>query len=609
MTNELLSLAIAELKKKKYDAYFISISNENIYEFTRPIDNYIVDLTGFSGDTGALLVTKDKSYLYIDGRFTIQAKREVKDKRIKIVEINRIEKRIDDILIHLNKKSKIAFNPKKVPCSYLMKAKEKLELNGLSLILDDNFLKKEFSKIKQNCFNLSKAPLFVLDEKYVSKSAKLKIKECLDSLRTQINENGDIYYVTSSLEEIAYLSNIRYRLCDIDNHGVLFDAFMIVGKNKTYLYIKDYIEDKYLKLIQKSNLEIKDYEDFYKDLRKIKEKSKYYFDKAINNYYIYDCLKIKNNKNIINSPLTIEMSIKGNTEIKCLRKCNILDGVAMTKVIYKLKNEKLSSNNFKNEYDIKKYVDKKRVEIGKKEYLCPSFETIVAYKDNSAICHYTPTKNKNKKISNSGLLLIDSGGNYLTGTTDITRTISLYNKKVPSILKKHYTLVLESMISLTRLKFPYGLTGFELDIIARKTLYDEYMDFNHGTGHGIGYISNVHEGPNRIGPIVSANYEKNVLMPYQVTSNEPGLYFENKYGIRIENDLLTIELKENEFGSFMGFETLTLCPFDRDLIDKKYLSSESIKFLNNYNELIYKKLSKYLSHSEKIWLKKVTKEV
>ena len=303
------------------------------------------------------------------------------------------------------------------------------------------------------------------------------------------------------------------------------------------------------------------------------------------------------------------MSIKGDTEIKNLRKCNILDGLAMTKVLYRLKNLKQTGTQFKNEFEIKKFVDDTRVKVGKKSYLCPSFETIVAYKENAAICHYIPTKKANKKIGDNGLLLIDSGGNYISGTTDVTRTISLYKKNIPDIIKKHYTLVLDSMLNLSLTKFPYELTGFEIDIIARKKLYDEFMDFNHGTGHGIGYISNVHEGPNRIGPGVNSNYKKNCLEPYQVTSNEPGLYFENKYGIRIENDLLTIPIKENKFGDFLGFETLTLCPYDMDLIDKKYLSGDSIKYLNDYNKLVYKKISKYLTKEENIWLKKVTREV
>ena len=608
MANKLLSIAIDELKKKKYDGYFISISNENLYEFTRKIDNFVEELTGFTGDTGSLLITRKQSILYVDGRFTVQAKKEVNDKRIKVVVINRNAKRLDDIVSRLDKKAVIALNPKIESANNVLSTIESFKKKGIRLLLDDKFLKSEFKNIKKNCFNLSSAPLFLLDKKYISKNSKVKIKECVSTLKEDNNLSENVSYVTSNLEEIAYLTNLRYRFCDIDNHGVLFDSFLIVNEKKSTLYIKDYLEDIAFRSFEKSNIEIKDYKDFYSDLRKISDKSKFFFDKNINNYFIYKLLNV-NNKNAVNSPLEINMSVKGDSEIKGLRKCNILDGVAMTKVLYRLKNRKSDSRELSNEYDIKKFVDDTRVEVGRKQYLCPSFETIVAFKENAAICHYIPTKDKSKKLKAEGLLLIDSGGNYLSGTTDITRTISLYKKKVPDIIKKHYTLVLESMINLSCLKFPYGLTGFELDIIARKKLYDEYLDFNHGTGHGIGYISNVHEGPNRIGPGVNSNYNKNVMEPYQVSSNEPGLYFEGKYGIRIENDLLTIPLKENEHGDFLGFETLTLCPYDSDLIDKKYLSDESIKFLNAYNRLVYRKISKYLDSDERLWLKKVTKEV
>ena len=266
----------------------------------------------------------------------------------------------------------------------------------------------------------------------------------------------------------------------------------------------------------------------------------------------------------------------------------------------------VKSKNSLSEYEIKNIVDNYRKSIGKHSYLSPSFDTIVAYKENSAICHYMPDKTKSKIVKPSSLLLIDSGGNYIGGTTDITRTISLYKNKVPSEIKKHYTLVLNSLMKLAFQKFPYGLTGTELDIIARQNLYNEYLDFNHGTGHGIGYISNVHEGPNRIGPGFIKEASLNVIEAGQVTSDEPGLYFENKYGIRLENDLLVLPDKENEYADFLRFETLTLCPFDRDLIDEKLLDKSIIKYLNEYNALVYRKLSKKMSDEEKKKLKKDT---
>ena len=218
-----------------------------------------------------------------------------------------------------------------------------------------------------------------------------------------------------------------------------------------------------------------------------------------------------------------------------------------------------------------------------------------------------PNIEKSKVVKDGSLLLIDSGGNYLSGTTDITRTFSLYKKKVPSIVKKHYTLVLNSLMKLASQKFPYGLTGTELDIIARQNLYNEYLDFGHGTGHGIGYISNVHEGPNRIGPGFTKATDLNVLEPGQVVSDEPGLYFENKYGIRLENDLLVLPDKENEYADFLKFEMLTICPFDRELIDEKLLDKDIIKYLNEYNAFVYKKLSSKMNTYEKKMLKKDTK--
>lgn len=608
MKNSLLDKAIKELHIKKYDAYYISISNENLYEFTKLIDNYVFDLTGFTGDTGSILITKKTCYLYVDGRFTIQAKREINDSRIKVVEINRNNKRFENIVGKLRNRAKLALNPKKESISNILSIINICKEKNIELVLNDNYLHKEFKQIKSKCFNMSSAPLFLMNGKYISKNSKVKIKECITTLKSDNNIGSNVNYITSNLEEIAYITNLRYRFCDINNHGVLFDAFLIVNEKKSVLYIKDYLETEALKYLEKSNIVTKQYSDFYRDLKKMKNKRSCYLDGSVNNYYIYKCLGAKKD-NIINSPLEIDMSTKGDAEIRGFRKCNIIDGAAITKVIYKIKSLKSKDIELDDEYKIKQFVDGARVKVGKKDYLCPSFETIVAYRDNAAICHYTPTKENHKKIKGEGLLLIDSGGNYVCGTTDITRTISMYKKKVPDTIKKHYSIVLESMIRLSMAKFPYGLTGFELDIIARSKLYDNYLDFNHGTGHGIGYVSNVHEGPNRIGPIVNRNYEKNVLLPYQVTSNEPGLYFENKYGIRIENDLLTIPLKDNKFGEFMGFETLTLCPYDRDLIDKKYLSKESIDFINKYNKLVYKKLSKYLDKNERAWLKNETKEV
>ena len=595
MENKLLSIAFKKMKEKNYDAYLLYLTNENLYEFTMPYDNYIVELTGFSGDTGVLLLFKNTAYLLVDGRFTIQAKREKNDKRIKVVEIDYTSNEFDFVNKILKSNQRICVNSKKISIKKFFKLETAVKDKKAKLVCDEKFLEKEFIDIKKNCFRLTSSPLFLLGKEYVSKNTKNKIDEIFD--------NGDEYYITSSLEEIAYITNLRYRFCDINDHGVLFYAFMILSKRHSVLYTNDYLEEDAYKYISNSNIEIKKYSCFYDDLKKIKNKKKVLLDGKINNYYIFKTLGLKKNELIV-SPLIITMSIKGKKEILNIRKANIIDGVAVTKTIYNIKK-----NLLKDEFEVAAMVDELRKKIGRNKFLCRSFETIVAYKENSAICHYVPRKGKCKKLKYDSLLLIDSGGHYLYGTTDVTRTISLYKSKIPNEVKKNYTIVLNSMFKLAVQRFLYGTTGSELDIVARQNMYNEYLDFAHGTGHGIGYISNVHDGPNRIGPGIAPNYMYNVLEIGQLLSDEPGLYFENKYGIRIENDLLVAKDKENKYGEFLKFDIMTLAPFDMDLIDEKYLDYDVKKCLNDYNKKVYNVISKHLNAEEKKWLKTMTKSI
>ena len=585
-----------ELKRKKYDAYYVSISNENLYEFTDDSENIVRQITGFTGDTGSLLILKDKAILYVDGRFTIQARREIKDKRIKIVEVDRTNEKVNDVCERLNKSAKFAINPKIESISQILKLEETLTKKNIKILLGNGF-KIPVEAYKRDNNQIS---LFKLSSENVSKTPKKKISELIDA----IIEKGFRYYITSSLEEVAYLTNLRNDIKKIGNDKVLFDAFMIVGVTKTILYTNVKIDKKIVGYLKKNAISIKAYDEFYNDLSNYKNK-KYCLDEKLNNYYVYKKLSIKNKKHFVVSPLCIPMSIKGAKEIRGLKKCNVIDGVAITKAIYHVKSLVRSAYKL-SEYEIKNIVDDYRKSVGKDNYLSPSFSTIVAYKENSAICHYSPDKLKSRIVNANSILLIDSGGNYYSGTTDITRTFSLYKKKVPSIIKKHYTLVLNSLMKLASQKFPYGLTGTELDIISRQNLYNEYLDFGHGTGHGIGYVSNVHEGPNRIGPGFTKDPNLNVLESGQVVSDEPGLYFENKYGIRLENDLLVSPDRENKYADFLQFETLTLCPFDRDLIDEKLLDKTIIKDLNKYNVLVYKKLSGKMNENEKKLLKRDT---
>ena len=601
MINSLLKNIYLELKKKAYDAYFVDISNENLYEFVSDDENLVLKLTGFTGDTGSLLMLRDKAILYVDGRFTIQAKVEIKDRFIKIVNVNRRQKLIDDIASRLKKGARLAFNPKIESIKTIESLNTSLSDKNIKLIADDKFFNYLTNSNSGNKNDLEKGKLFVLDNRYVSKTPKKKISELLINLK----ESGFTHYITSSLEEIAYITNIR-KMPVGNVSKVLSDAFMIISKNRSYLYTDDLADKKVISHLSRNGIKFASYNSFYDDLTDLR-KVKYSLDPSLNNYYIYKKLSIKDNKSLVASPLTLVKSIRGRKEKQALLKCNIIDGVAITKAIYDIKR-RVANGDKLTEYDAKLIVDEYRKKIGGKDYFSPSFDTIVAYKENSAICHYSPKINASKLLKKNSLLLIDSGGNYIFGTTDITRTISLYDKTVPASVKKHYTLALNSLMTLSMQKFPYGITGNELDIVARQNLYNEYLDFNHGTGHGIGYISNVHEGPNRISVGVCGDRKLNVIEPYQVMSDEPGLYFEDKYGIRLENDLMSIPDSKNEFGDFISFIHLTICPFDRNLIDEKLIDKKVVKYLNDYNKMVYSKLYKKLDSYERKMLMNDIKE-
>lgn len=620
MKNNFLTKAFYYMHINKIDAYLCKLAGENLYEFVGDIDNLIKPLTGFTGDTASLLLLKNKAILLIDGRFVAQAHKEIKDNRIKIEEINE-NNNLYDVINSLNSIKNIYINPKKISSNQYIKLKKNFNSHKIKLVNHNSFMKNELNDYYKNIFRLSSAPLYLLSDKYITENSISKIKNTLSKLFELVFDKNtikrgfknDLVYITSSLEEIAFITNLRYRFSEIGESGVLFKSFLIISNKKTYLYIRDYLEEGVEKVLNKNHIFVKDISLFYSDLDKYRGNNNVYFDGDINNYFIYSKLKLKNT-NIISSPLKIYMSVKNKNEIKSLKKASVIDGIALVNMLYKIdllkKNGSFKKGLYK-EYDILKIVDAERKRVGRNDFLCPSFNTIVSYNQNAAICHYSPTKSNSKKVYDKGLLLIDSGGNYTYGTTDVTRTINLYSnlKDINPLIKKYYTLILNSIFELSEQTFMYGVTGTELDILARKYLYNEFFDFNHGTGHGVGYISNVHEGPNRIGPYINKYYESNIMEQGQLTTIEPGLYFENKFGIRLENNVLTYIAKENEYGQFMKFETLTLCPFENDFIDKKYLTEFSLLSLNKYHEKVYKKLSPFLTKDVKIWLKNKTKKI
>ncbi|MBR2577898.1 MAG: aminopeptidase P family protein, partial [Erysipelotrichaceae bacterium] len=450
-----------------------------------------------------------------------------------------------------------------------------------------------YSKLIENRAPLSKDKLKELEIEYTGLSRKEKldnVKYCL----------GGKAHIINNLESIAYLLNLRGN--DIACTPV-FLSFMVFYKDDVYFFIDvNRFKAETLDALYEDGIIIRPYDSYYEFLKTLKRQT-VILDEAKVNYETYRNLLRRGNTIVSMTSIVEEMkAIKNDTEIENLVMANVYDGVVMVKFL------KWMSEQNKEELDEYEVADTLNgFRLGFKAFDL-SFNPIVAYNANAAMMHYAPSKEKCSKLKNEGILLIDSGGQYKEGTTDITRTFAL--GPVSAEIKKHFTIVLKSMLNLSEVRFMSGLSGKQLDILARKDIWKEGIDYRCGTGHGVGQVLSVHEAPPNIRYMKTANGSEDYpLRPGHVVTDEPGIYLEGKYGIRCENMLLVQKDIANEYGQFLSFRTLTLCPFDLDLIDTAYLDGPGIKALNRYHQEVYDKLSPYLNDEEKEYLRKATKEI
>ena len=392
-----------------------------------------------------------------------------------------------------------------------------------------------------------------------------------------------------------YLYNLRAHDIDFTPVGL---SYSLIYQDRAVIYLQDAaVNEKVREYLSSLGVEIKSYFEFYEDIKNLRFET-IGADKQKVNYQTLESLDSSNKVCFVKEYVADMKGVKNKVEIRNIKKAHLKDAVAMVKFIYYLK----TSQDKKSEISVADKLESFRRE--QKNFVDLSFATIAGWAEHGAIVHYEATEETNVEITNNNFLLVDSGGHYLEGTTDITRTIVI--GKVSYEMKKNFTLVLKSHIDLAKAKFPEGVTGNQIDMIAREPLFAHHLNFNHGTGHGVGYLLSVHEGPQNI----SLSRANNVpLKEGMITSDEPGLYLTNKYGIRHENLELTVKDITNEFGSFLRFEPLTLVPFDLDAILPSYLDEDEKRYLNNYHALIYKKVSKYLNEDERKFLKKATRKI
>lgn len=584
----MIKLLQKKLKENKINYYIVPTDDDHCSEVVGEHYQARAYLSGFNGSAGTLIVTQDHAYLWTDGRYFIQAAKQLKD-GIELMKMG--QKGVPTIMQflkdHIKDGDVIGFDGTTMMSKFVLELEEQLDA-------DYHIVSHDYvSDIWEDRPQRSCEKAFIYDIQYCGMSAKEKIS----IIKEYMKENDCDSHVITTLDDIAWTFNIRGH--DIPESPEVL-AFALITLDQSYLYLQKGAYDQELELaFNKDNIFIKDYLDIYKDCEKLKGRT--LINSATLNYELFNKIDCE----LVNGmyPSTAFKACKNEVELQCTRNAHIKDGVAMTKTMYWLK--KNHGHIPMDEMSISRQVRAFREE--QDLFVEPSFTSIVGWKENAALMHYHPTDTQYSKVEGHGLLLIDSGGQYLDGTTDITRTYAM--GEISDIEKTHFTLVFQGMMALQKAKFLKGATGLSLDILARTPIWDVDLDYQCGTGHGIGHFLNVHEGPHGIRPRARTQNEYTVLEEGMIVTDEPGIYLEGQYGIRLENELVVTLGVENEYGQFMHFECITLAPIDLDAIKVEMLTYKEKKWLNDYHKEVYDKISPYLNEEEQEWLKHYTREI
>lgn len=555
-------------------------------------------LSGFTGSAGTLVVTGDKAGLWTDGRYFIQAEQQLRGTGIDLYKAGteNVLTIKDFLLQNLKKGDTVGFDGRTFDYHKGNEIREYLNKSGIEIKYNIDLGGEVWTDRPE----ISANEIYDLPVKYSGKSREEKLK----AVRERMKENEAGCHILSSLDDICWLLNIRGN--DVRCNPVVL-SYMIITEDKAYVYLaKDRLSDELNKEFEKLNIYTKSYMSIYEDINALENMMpgglKVMFDDMKVNFTLGSAIMNYGEEKVViaENPTSIMKAVKNETEIDNMRKAHIKDGVAVTRFIYYVKKHfgKLKMN----EYELGKKIQEFRSE--QENYRGESFEPIVATGSNGAMCHYEADEKNSSEIKKDTFLLFDTGGQYLEGTTDITRTVAL--GEISDEMKKHYTAVLKGNLRLGSIKFPYGVRGINLDILAREELWGMGLDYNHGTGHGIGYFLNVHEGPNSIR---FRGNDSTVFDEGMITSNEPGYYREGYYGIRLENLILCKKAEKTEYGQFMEFETLTKVPFDINAIDLSMLTEREKTILNLYHKNVYEEISPYLDTEERAWLKEATRQI
>lgn len=548
--------------------------------------------SNFTGSNGTLLVWQEGAGLWTDGRYFIQAEKELQGTTIQLFRmmdegVPTIEEFLKE---NMAEGQTLGFDGRVVSSTEGKRYEKALKDKNIRFAFDKDLA----DEIWQERPGFPAGKVTVLDEAVAGESVEEKLRKT----REKMAKEGAESMLLTKLDDLMWLFNIRG--CDVECNPVAISYGYLTEEQAVLFIQKKALDEQVIAYLKSHDIIVEEYDSIVDYLEKLPEGGKILVDNRYCSYILYKTLSEKHTLVEKKNPTEILKAIKNPVELANMEKVYLADSVAVTKFIYWLKNNigKMEIT----EISASDYLESLRRQIP--EFLDLSFPTIAGYKENGAIVHYEPTPETDAVLAPVGMLLVDSGGQYVGGTTDVTRTIVL--GPISDEIKHHYTLVAVGMLQLSAARWIYGCTGRNLDILARQSLWNAGLDYNHGTGHGIGYILNVHEGPQGIRWRYVSGLEEAILEEGMTTSNEPGIYIGGSHGIRIENVMVAKNDEKNEYGQFMHFDTLTWVPIDMDGIDEKYMTEEQRMLLHEYQKKVYEKVSPYLSEEEKEWLRKET---
>ena len=579
-----------QMKADNVQAYIIPSADPHISEYLPNHYKCIPFTSGFKGSAGTLVITHDHAGLWTDFRYFEQATDELKDSGFELMKqkVQHAPEYIQWLIEKLDKGATVAADDKLLSVLLGDLLTQQFSAKGISLASKDYL-----SPIWENRPALPTEKAFLIEDKHIGQSVKSK----LEQVRAALQKQGADYHLVSSLDDMAWLFNIRGK--DVSYNPVVL-SFALINQEKATLFVdgnKLTTEEK--ETLLKSGVEILPYENVAQAISSIPESSSIFIDPKRNCFAFYKLVPASVRIIKDTNPSTNLKAVKNETELANTRTAMLKDGVAITRFLKWLAEHigKITITELSAAAELRKFREQQEGFVG------DSFTTISAYKAHGALPHYGASEESNVEVKAEGLFLVDSGGQYFYGTTDITRTIPMGNNTEEE--STDYTLVLKGMIDGSKVRFPKGTCGYQIDAITRKPLWDYAINYGHGTGHGVGYFLNVHEGPQVFNPTANPV----AIELGMITSVEPGVYRPGKHGIRIENLVNTIQDISNEFNEFYAFEALTIAPISTKIVKRELLEQSQIDWLNSYNALVFEKLSPMLNAEEAAWLKAETKAI